>query len=72
MRDQWNTRAPWVPSSPIYKKVHDFTLDPKPIIPVFSEIFFLTPNLSWETFGTFYTEITTDKEIAKRLQNILL
>ena len=33
---------------------------------------FLTPNLSWEKFGTFYTEIMTDKEIAKRLQNILL
>jgi len=33
---------------------------------------FLTPNLSWETFATFYIEIMTDKEIAKRLQNILL
>jgi len=51
--------------------VHDFTLHPKPIIPVFSDIF-LTPNLSWETFGTLYIEIMTDKEIAKRLQKILL
>ena len=29
---------------------------------------FLTPNLSWETFGIFCIEIITDKEIAKRLQ----
>jgi len=33
---------------------------------------FLTLNLSWETFGTFYIEIMTDNEIAKRLQIILL
>ena len=33
---------------------------------------FLTPNLSWETFGTFCIAIMTDKEITKRLQNILL
>jgi len=40
--------------------------------PNFLSYIFLTPNLSWETFGSFYIEIMTDKEIAKRLQNILL
>jgi len=74
LRDQWNTHVPWVPSTPILKKVHDFTLHPKPIIPIFSEIFFKLPTYpgNWETFGTFYIEIMTDKEIAARLQNILL
>jgi len=38
----------------------------------FSLRYFLTPNLSSETFGTFYIEIMIDKEIAKRLQHILL
>jgi len=44
LRDQWNTRVPWVPSTPIFEKVHNFTLHPKPIIPIFSEIFFKLPT----------------------------
>ena len=72
MRNQWNIRIPWVPSKPIFLNVDDATLHPKPIIPIFSEIFFLTPKLSCEMFGIFYIEIMIDKDIAKRLQNIIL
>ena len=39
--------------------------------PYFLWDLFQTPNLSWEAFWTFYIEIMTDKEIAKRLQIML-
>jgi len=39
LRDQWNTCVPRVPATPNFKKVHDFTLHPNPIIPIFSEIY---------------------------------
>jgi len=55
-----------------FEKIARFYAASQTYHPNFLWDIFLTPNLSWETFGTFYTEIMTDKEIAKRLQNILL
>jgi len=49
-----------------------FYTAPKTYHPNFLWDIFKTPNLSWEMFGTFYIEIMTDKEIAKRVQIILL
>jgi len=48
--------------------VHDFTLHTKPTIPILSEMFFRLPTCPEKRLelGTFYNEIVTDKEIAKR------
>jgi len=52
--------------------VHDFTLHPKPITPIFSEIFFKLPTYPGKPLELSTLKIMIDKEIAKRLQNILL
>jgi len=40
LRDQWNTPVTWVPSAPIFERVHEIALHAKPIIPIFTEVFY--------------------------------
>jgi len=54
-----------------WKSARFYTVSPT-YDPNFLWDIFVTPNLSCETFGTFYIEIMTNKGIAKRFQNILL
>ena len=50
MRDQWNTCVPMGLINTHFLKVHNFTLHPKPIIPIFSEIFFKLPTYPEKRF----------------------